>query len=1021
MSLFIRLTLTAAAVQLLASCGGGSAGAPPQPSSGWVVDGYLRGATVLCDSNGNGIADTGELTVTTDAGGRYTFAAPGCADPLTAVGGTDVDTALVFKGWMKAPAGATVITPLTTLMVGGASAERVIAALGLDAATNVPQANPSLDPVLKRKSLVVAQLLLKTTEVFAGLGGVTADAPVRAIYGEVATAFAILLQGGGTLLSGTNLDQGLVAALVKAAAQRVAQSAAVDGAIKTALTALNADALGVVVAGGMKAQAEHILKSADTAIASAASAAQRDGSITAFVKDHLAQLTAAPNSATAALAATLAEAVKAGLTTVPAQPATLPISFDGATSVAFLGFNGAEGTTVEAGPAGGDGKALRIFRLGGDAFAGAFVSTTALPLAADRKTFTARVYSPKAGIRMVLKLEGAGGLSSPEFNPSAPVIEGWQTLTWVATGIDLGKTYTQLTLLPNLGVVEAAPGQAYYVDDITLVADATTPPPATNPALPIDFDAKVPTDLGQFGAGAALSIAAGPAGGTGNAMRFTKSAGDTWAGFYFRTATIPFTATSRTITARVHSTKAGAPMVMKVEGPGGATTAEFAATPATVVGWQTLTWVFTDVDPSKTYNSIAIIPDSGNVGAGQTYHVDEVALVADSGAPGPVAGVPLPISFDETTPPALGQFGAGAAVTVAAGPTGGSGNAARFTKSAGDTWAGFYFPTATIPFTATSRTITARVHSPKAGAPMVMKVEGPGGASSAEIPATPATVVGWQTLRWTFTGLDLGKTYNSIAIIPDSGTVGSGQVYHFDDVTLVPDAVAPPPPNNYLALVADSISLVNGSSRVDYKMQDFESEAGISVSWPIPSPMLMKVSVKEIGVIDLPTDLKVTAAVSITETVPSGKGEIQAYIDNVSVRKTAAGLEISVPTTAADARVYSVSSDGSKKLVIDFANGVAGVKNTLTTAPNMTNSIVFGEVVQYAINQISNSFSGLYSLRGKYKVTVVLKGLPLRRADGTELPALTVVVPTVLNSTGGVEASKPVTGVGISGYITLTN
>jgi hypothetical protein len=183
----------------------------------------------------------------------------------------------------------------------------------------------------------------------------------------------------------------------------------------------------------------------------------------------------------------------------------------------------------------------------------------------------------------------------------------------------------------------------------------------------------------------------------------------------------------------------------------------------------------------------------------------------------------------------------------------------------------------------------------------------------------------------------------------------------------------------------------------------------------------MKVTLTEVGTMDLPADQTVTAAVSVTETVAGGKGEIQAYIDKVSVKRTANGLEIAVPSLAPDALVYGVSSDGKKKAVMDFATGVSGVKNTLTLAAGMTNSIVFGEVVQYAVNQISNDFSGLYSLRGKYKVTVVLNGLPLRRADGTALPSYTVVVPTSLNNTGGVVASKTVTGTGISGYISLTD
>jgi hypothetical protein len=1021
MSSLIRLTLTAAAVVTLASCGG-SAEPPPQASTGWVVDGYLSGATVICDANGNGVADTGELTVRTDGGGRFSFAAPGCGHALVAVGGTDIDTGRAFRGVFTAPAGATVVTPLTTLMSSGMASNRVIATLGLASGTDITRTDPTLNPALMKPTLAVAQLLIKTTETLAALGGATSDEDLRAIYREVAAAYAVLLQGGGTLLAGSELDQTLTANLVKAATQRVAQASGVPAAVRTALTPLNADALGLVMAGGLKVQVQHITQAENAALVAAATAAQNDNLIADFVFANRAALNAAPTNATAVLAAALTEEVRAGLTTVPAAPATLPISFDGPTPVIFLGFNGAEGSTIEAGPAGGDGKALRILRLGGDPWAGAFITTEPLPLAADRKTITARVHSPAAGVRMVLKLEGEDGLTSAEFTALEPVVAGWQTLTWVANGIDLSKSYTRITLLPNLGTIDAAPGQSYFFDDIALVNDsATPPPPAGAAALPINFDDVVPTDIGQFGAGAAVTVAPGPEGGQGNAVRFTKTAGDTWAGFFFPTANIPFTAANTTITARVHSSKAGAPMVMKVEGPNGAESAEITAVPATVAGWQTLSWTFANLDLSKTYNTVVILPDFGTSGAGEVYHFDDITLVPNTDVPPPPAQAALPINFDDVVPTEIGQFGAGGAVTIAEGPTGGSGNAVRFTKTAGDTWAGFFFPTAEIPFTATSRTITARVHSTKAGAPMVMKIEGPGGVATAEIPATPATVVGWQTLRWHFPNLDLSKTYNTIVILPDSGNVGSGQVYHFDDIALAEDSVAPPPATNFFSLTADAISLLNGGSQVTYTLSQFESEAGINVSWPIPSPTLMRVGITEVGTAVLPENLKVSAAVSITEVAPGGKGEIQAFIDNVSLRKTATGLEVAVPATGANALVYSVSSDGHKKMVIDFGNGVAGVGHTLLTAAGASNNLVFGEVVQYAINQLSNDFSGIYGLRGKYRVTVVLTDVPLRRADGTALPTTTVVVPTQLNATGGVAASRTVTGVGITGYITLTN
>ncbi|WP_422369115.1 beta strand repeat-containing protein [Pelagibius sp.] len=82
--------------------------------TGEVVDGYIANATVFRDANGNGQLDDGEVSTITDINGNFTL--EGGSGPLVAVGGTDVSTGLAFEGVLKAPAGATVITPLTTLV-----------------------------------------------------------------------------------------------------------------------------------------------------------------------------------------------------------------------------------------------------------------------------------------------------------------------------------------------------------------------------------------------------------------------------------------------------------------------------------------------------------------------------------------------------------------------------------------------------------------------------------------------------------------------------------------------------------------------------------------------------------------------------------------------------------------------------------------------------------------------------------------------------------------------------------------
>jgi hypothetical protein len=59
-------------------------------ATGTVIDGYVAGATVFADANGNGIWDAGEATTTTDARGNFSL--PGARGALISAAGTDLST-----------------------------------------------------------------------------------------------------------------------------------------------------------------------------------------------------------------------------------------------------------------------------------------------------------------------------------------------------------------------------------------------------------------------------------------------------------------------------------------------------------------------------------------------------------------------------------------------------------------------------------------------------------------------------------------------------------------------------------------------------------------------------------------------------------------------------------------------------------------------------------------------------------------------------------------------------------------
>jgi Ca2+-binding RTX toxin-like protein len=111
------------------------------------VEGYIIGATVFADSNENGVIDSGEVSTKTDEAGAFLLA--GGIGPLKLNGGVDIATGLPFRAHLNAPAGSTVITPLTTLIVALAAQSipdahaKVLTAFGFDPTADLT----TLDPI----------------------------------------------------------------------------------------------------------------------------------------------------------------------------------------------------------------------------------------------------------------------------------------------------------------------------------------------------------------------------------------------------------------------------------------------------------------------------------------------------------------------------------------------------------------------------------------------------------------------------------------------------------------------------------------------------------------------------------------------------------------------------------------------------------------------------------------------------------------------------------------------------------
>lgn len=175
-----RSILSCSLVLALAACGGGGGGSssgttagPASTSlSGTAVDGYLKGATVFLDVNGNGSIDAGEPSTLTDDAGHYVLDTAGVGVSIEglrviATGGIDTDTGYAFTGKLSTRAASAtagqLISPLTSLVdaliAQGLPADAARAKLAQTLGLSV--ADLSSDPV----AAIANQPVIYTTQV----------------------------------------------------------------------------------------------------------------------------------------------------------------------------------------------------------------------------------------------------------------------------------------------------------------------------------------------------------------------------------------------------------------------------------------------------------------------------------------------------------------------------------------------------------------------------------------------------------------------------------------------------------------------------------------------------------------------------------------------------------------------------------------------------------------------------------------------------------------------------------------
>jgi hypothetical protein len=263
--------------------------------------------------------------------------------------------------------------------------------------------------------------------------------------------------------------------------------------------------------------------------------------------------------------------------------------------------------------------------------------SSSIPLTATTSQMSVRVYSPAAGIHVRLKVEDhKDNTKSVETEAVTTTANAWETLIFdfkfQATGtaaFNSTYTYDKATIFFDFN--KPGDGRVYYWDDMKFVAVNIVPNVL---ALPLDFESSTLTyAFSDFGGGQCTVIAnphAGSINTSAHVAQMVKNVGQVYGGSSITLAHPIDFSTKKTITMKVFSPRVGANVLLKVENStNGAISYQQAVNTVSANGWETLTFDFSKIDISQSYDKVTIIFDLGTMGDGSanfTYLFDDISL-----------------------------------------------------------------------------------------------------------------------------------------------------------------------------------------------------------------------------------------------------------------------------------------------------------------------------------------------------------------------------------------------------------
>ncbi|MEZ0485133.1 hypothetical protein [Fibrella aquatica] len=484
------------------------------------------------------------------------------------------------------------------------------------------------------------------------------------------------------------------------------------------------------------------------------------------------------------------------------NPVLLPLDFETpGQTYTFANFDGGNTSVIDNPKSGGINTSAKVGRMikgAGQPWGGSLITLGGSIDFSTNKTVSMKVFSPRVGAKVLLKVENKGdGSVNFEKEVVTTKANAWEELLFDYSAINTTKTYQNIVLIFDNGTPgNGSANFTFYFDDIKLVS-------AVKPInLPVTFDeAGVDYSVTDFGNNNTVD-GVDPTNSANKVKITTKPTGaETWAGTTIGLANgfaspINLVASSPRMSVRVYAPAAGIQVRLKLEDhTNGSKSVETEATTTVAKGWEELIFDFSKpaagtpaLNSATTYDKASIFFDFGTAGTGKVFYWDDVKLAA------PVVNttLALPLGFESTTLKYNFTNFDGGTVTVVPNPQSGgintSATVAKMVKNAGQPWGGSFIALdKPIDFTG-KKTVSLKVFSPRVGAKVLVKVENAtdGGVSfEKEVVTTKANA--WEELSVDYSAIDKTKSYQKIVLIFDNGTPGNGSAnftFYFDDITL---------------------------------------------------------------------------------------------------------------------------------------------------------------------------------------------------------------------------------------------